>query len=70
MADFRPSGEDELRAARRKALDAIRRSAPKDSSASVSPEIRPGIYFEDIDILLARRQKNRRKKSQGGGELA
>jgi hypothetical protein len=66
----RPSGDDELRKAKRQALEGMRRLNPKKPEPSVSPEITPGIYWEDIDVLLAQRQKNRRKKPQGGGEYA
>lgn len=64
-----PSEEDILRKVRRDALRGlIRLGAPPDSTPSVSPEIVPGIYWDDIDILLARRQQNRRPRRVYGGE--
>lgn len=68
--DRRRRDENQMREIRRRALDAIRRLAPQDTIPSASPEYTPGIYFEDIDILLARRQKNRNRKAQGGGGFA
>ena len=60
----KPSGEDELRGSLRQAEQ--ERSKRLKPEPSVSPEITPGIYWEDIDILLAQRQKNRRKKPSEG----
>lgn len=60
-----PSGEDELRAAERRARQGIQRLGGVRSAPQAVEEITPGIYKEDVGIQLARGKKRGMKGPKG-----
>ena len=64
--EARSRQEAQMREMRRRALEGMRRlGAPQDSTPSVSPEIRPGIYWEDIGVMMAAMRRKKRKNRYG-----
>jgi hypothetical protein len=55
-----PSGEDELRAARRRAIQKL---GGETKGPQAVEEITPGIYKEDVGIQMARRGRKRPTRS-------